>query len=470
MKKFSFRMNNNRFKLIYEWILVFGFIFGSSFFFPNKLQAEIPAVCDAEKTPALKAVFRVSAIRKCLYKIAEPFKYKALYTYGHKDKIASLKIKDKEYSSEFTIGFQRRREERHLINQIKDNPSLDASVFKKARTFYSDYYDLTDLYNQWLSDPPTGNNKLQLAYTIASLTKIYPGFLLHLDYFKEHSRFPNTGGKSKARLDGEAVANEIFNTGLDSTGGLGVYLSANPYQTAQHAEADGGGIAIMAPFGKKNYINLKNEETVAALVKANIYIPNATGATRGAALAGYQFIYRANKGKNLWVSPLDFEEAVEGRFLIGIETSTNRGPEETHPPYIVDKAVLDFQDSTDITIELFSDENDDSVEQKCTPFKELVENNFYKAKFFDFLKGQANFDKHFFDIWLRCASYEGTFAPAKHRSCNELIGKHLKQQFSAVNPDGAFLNTYLKRDKVVQFKQVLEKCGCGAPDNITCAP
>ena len=293
--------------------------FAGSFFSPQISHA-VPDACDPSphKTPTLLSTnsnTRVAAIRGCLAAVAEVLPMNQLYdgklyTYGHPAKIKKMQdLNQNNFWDYQTRGFQRRKEENTAIGAAKTsiNRASEAEgnnatmVITQAKNHYAANYDLQHLADAYaLIHTPTHTNKA--AYHIAALAKVFPNFITHLEHHIQHTEFPREGGKSKHQVQGEKTAGTM--SGYDSTGGLGVYLAMNPYHTVHYGDH---AMTVPPPAGNV-FINIKNNNTKAALVRARILIHEDVNDG---------LILRPTGKKQLFISPQDFEKAAEGRYLIG---------------------------------------------------------------------------------------------------------------------------------------------------------
>jgi hypothetical protein len=270
-----------------------------------------------------------------------------------------------------------------------------------------------------------------MAFRAAALAKIYPGFINHLE-----NGFTDTRGKSRARLRGEAVGERV-SPGFDSTAGFGIYMALDPEASAEHLPIGGDCVVCdLPPNG--NYINLDDTVVRANLVTARVVIPDLRERPRDA------FILRPT-GKNLFVSPQDFEKAAKGYLLV-----FKPGKLSTRDlPYIVDKFFFNFKrDCHPMTINDYS---------SCDNFTKLIGSAFYYGKatesLFNLLKSKSNFSKNLFHIWKGCATERET----KSLVCHQLINNNLLEDNIINRP---FMRQYLRNTQKKRFKEILTICDC----------
>jgi hypothetical protein len=343
--------------------------------------------CDTTLNPNLLstlAATRTQAIRKCLAALAVPFPSETkLYTYGHRDKIKTLRTLTQDQMWAYQTAFQSRREMRMIL----DLPLEDRDkILHKSNQLAEQNYDLALLLKAFrLEQSKSSPQKLSkvdaFAFQLAAYSKIYPDLLNQLknsksDVSQEETKDPI----AKAHLAGIKMADQV-SPGFDSTAGMGTYLAQDPAQALDHLGGEGEGLACQAPTGNV-LINLDSSCVKEALTQAQIYVPEQKKDT------GDQFIMRP-QGKNLFISPKDFEAAAQG-YMIAFKPSKLS---LQSAPYYVDKKALHFEQNQSqckpITLLDF---------EKCSDFKALL--NF--PSFPNFLTEQNGFIPEFRSLASKC--------------------------------------------------------------------
>jgi hypothetical protein len=385
------------------------------------MQCFTPPACDLKINSGLlskSTVDRTHAIQDCLTHLATKFpKDTSLYTYGHREKIQTLQTYSLKNRWEYQRAFQNKREMRMILELIFKERG---KVIELATQLSKDNYDLYDLLKAY-HDHKQRNNGLTpdleaTAFALASFSKIYPDLLNELNS-KELEQVPENStatprpsffqsvfrpsvtlanpllsfdfeaneiptSPERAKTEGSDLAEEV-QPGFDSTAGNGTYLSENPTQSLDHFTHEGDGLACRPPRGKV-LIDLDNFCVKNALTRAHIYISEQTLDKKDL------FIMRP-QGKNLYVSPLDFEKAAEG-FVIAFRPSKLM---DTEPHYYVEKKAMEFGITKNkchlITIRDFSN---------CADFKKLME----FAHFPEALRARPGFLHDFHAVSEKCSN------------------------------------------------------------------
>jgi hypothetical protein len=400
--------------------------------------------CKPTDAPALLSkvsATRVAAIKLCLAQVATQLSddatfrqryghgFTKVYTYGHPNKINAMLHDSKQVFWDFTVGFQARREERYAISML---PTLRPNDWALAAQLERDHYDLEDLLTEYKKVTGRGQNE-QAVYKIASFAKIYPRFRAHA----EHGFDADRTARSQAQKNGEAAADNA-SPGFDSTGGFGVYLALEAHDSAEHIAVGGSGVVCDIPATQK-LINLDADAVKAALVQARVYVRDLANAQ------GDAFILRPT-GKNLFVSPGDFEQAAAG-YLVAFRPA-KLGKPERNAPYVVDKLAINYATQChELRAADFVD---------CDRLAELIGTGFFADKnpngdVLALLKKDANFRRDLFAQWRTCAGTHRALA------CDTLINEKL---LGAQVIEKPLMKQLLYSDGKAEYKQVLTDCHC----------
>jgi hypothetical protein len=200
--------------------------------------------------------------------------------------------------------------------------------------------------------------------------------------------FTDTGvKKSKAQVTAETIGSKI-DSGLDSTGGMGIYFAIDPTEPSVLDHLYGSSL-VCSTAGLK-VVSLQNPITKADLEKAEILVPPAWKKDKWKQFS--TFIVSPT-GKNLFAHPRDFEKAAKG-LLISFRPDKIAGSRFSLPPYVIDKFAIDYKKCWKIQMDDF---------KHCHLFAKVIDMKTPAAgKLRKLLKNSPGFQGKFDKIWERC--------------------------------------------------------------------
>jgi hypothetical protein len=398
---------------------------------------EARATCDpTRKTDRTQETTR---IKQCLqhYSRAPAADEGKIYTFAHKDKLASMQSMSIGDFCAFEKARLKRGEELIFRHQIKNRDDFigKAGFIAEAKKLDAALPDLEEVKKKKDAE---GNNdvsghKMRDLLTAVAFNKIYPGFLDRYtnDIVTEYNAVkgivsPNAEEKGlilayALKVKGTSVT--IKSTDRPSTtAGLGVYVMNDPVTYLEHFyDKDHRGV-VCSTAGKR-IVDLTDTSTAEKLRLAGILRPNVQ-----------DLIYDPTS-YNLWIAPTELEEAARG-FLVRFDSQGRK-------PY-ADKCAIDYSSNAchEMTIDDFSD---------CNHFTRLLARLQTAQHFLGYLQGRSgNFTERFFAIWKTCATADTSPGCATIHSGLLQGGKIT---------DG-FRNLLLGTATKASFKEVLEACGC----------